>query len=155
MPDADHSALPRRGTLLGFDFGLSRLGIAVGELETARAHPLQVIEEEAGAVRFAIIHEIIDEWQPVALVVGIPFYLDGTKHAMTARCRRFANQLRGRTALPVFETDERLSSAAAETELIAAGKPRWHHRKPLLDAIAAQIILQQFLDNLSHESTRC
>ena len=155
MPEAVSVSLPSRGTLLGFDFGLSRIGIATGELETSHASALSVIEEESNSKRFSVINQIIDEWQPVALVVGIPSYLDGTEHALTLRCRRFANQLRGRTHLPVFESDERLSSVAAETELIAADKHHWHQRKPLLDAVAAQIILQQFLDNLRHESTGC
>jgi len=154
MPEPSTAALPARGTLIGFDFGLARIGVAVGELETARATALKTVAEENNAVRFSIIHKIIDEWQPAALVVGVPFRLDGTEHEMTARCRRFANQLRGRTRLPVFEADERLSSAAAETELSATGKPYWRQRKPVLDAVAAQIILQQFLDNLRHEPTR-
>ncbi len=155
MPDQIRSALPPHGTLLGFDFGLSRIGIAAGELETGRASALQTIGDETNAGRFSAIHKIIDEWQPVALVVGIPYHLDGTEHDLTLRCRRFANQLRGRTHLPVFESDERLSSAAAEAELVAADMRCWQQRKAVQDAVAAQIILQQFLDNLCHESTGC
>ena len=142
--------LPARGTLLGFDFGLARLGVAVGELETGQASPLITISDEANAPRFAAIEKLIAEWHPAGLVVGIPCHLDGTPHEMTARCRRFANQLRGRYGLPVMESDERLSSAAAEAALEEAGQRSWRARKPVLDAVAAQIILQHFLDTLQH-----
>lgn len=156
MPDPHSAAvqpLPARGTLLGFDFGLARIGVATGELETGHASALHTLHGEASAPRFAAIERLIDEWRPVALVVGIPTHLDGTPHEMTARCRRFANQLRGRTALPVFESDERLSSAAAEAVLADAEQHHWRSRKPVLDAVAAQIILQQFLDTLSHDTS--
>ncbi|HJV28557.1 MAG TPA: Holliday junction resolvase RuvX [Aromatoleum sp.] len=149
MPEAAaaiSAALPTRGTLLGFDFGLARVGVAVGELETGRASALVTINGEASAPRFAAIEKLLAEWRPVALVVGIPSHLDGTPHEMTARCRRFANQLHGRYGLPVMECDERLSSAEAERSLSGAGRKRWQDRKPILDAVAAQIILQHFLD---------
>ena len=145
--------LPARGTLLGFDFGLARLGVAVGELETGRANALLTISGEASAPRFATIEKLLAEWRPVALVVGIPCHLDGAAHAMTARCCRFANQLRGRYGLPVMESDERLSSAAAESMLEEAGQGDWRARKPVLDAVAAQIILQHFLDTIHHAKT--
>ena len=149
MPEAHGAtpaALPARGTLLGFDFGLARLGVAVGELETGQASALVTISGEAKGPRFAAIEKLIAEWRPVALVVGIPSHLDGTPHDMTARCRRFGNQLNGRYGLPVMECDERLTSMEAERALTGAGRGRWQDRKPLLDAVAAQIILQHFLD---------
>ncbi|MFN3987041.1 MAG: Holliday junction resolvase RuvX [Rhodocyclaceae bacterium] len=139
-----------RGTLLGFDFGLARIGVAVGELETGRASPLITIAEEAGEARFGAIAELIREWSPTALVVGIPCHLDGSEHALTTRCRRFANQLRGRFGLPVAECDERLSSAEAERLMREAGAHDWRRRKPQLDAVAAQVILQHHLDSLHH-----
>lgn len=157
MPDAAAAAppasplLPARGTLLGFDFGLARIGVATGELETGRAGALATLHEEANDARFAAIAALIAEWRPVALVVGLPTHLDGTEHALTARCRRFANQLHGRFGLPVFTADERLSSVAAEAELAAAGHERWHARKRVVDATAARIILQTFLDTRRHE----
>ena len=88
-------------TLLAFDFGLARIGVAVGETETGHAHPLAVIAEEASAVRFAAIEKLLAEWKPTGLVVGLPTHVDGTEHAMTVRCRRFANQLHGRYGLPL------------------------------------------------------
>lgn len=156
MPDAAVAAqpvqatLPARGTLLGFDFGLARIGIASGELETGHATALVTLREESNEARFGAIAKLIAEWRPVALVVGIPTHLDGREHELTARCRRFANQLRGRFALPVFPVDERLSSIAAEAELSDAGLRGWRDRKAVLDAAAARLILQTFLDSNRH-----
>ena len=153
MPEpaaAAPAALPPRGTVIGFDFGLARVGVAVGELETGHANPLLTLQGEANAPRFTAIEKLVAEWRPVALVVGVPFHLDGSAHELTARCRRFANQLRGRFGLPVVESDERLSSAAAEEALVDAGERDWRARKETLDAVAAQIILQHFLDHNRH-----
>ncbi|MBN8443392.1 MAG: Holliday junction resolvase RuvX [Thauera sp.] len=156
MPDAAAAAqpalatLPARGTLLGFDFGLARIGIASGELETGHAAALTTLREESNDARFAAISKLIAEWRPVALVVGLPAHLDGREHELTARCRRFANQLHGRFALPVFAVDERLSSIAAEAELADAGLRGWRERKAVLDAAAARLILQTFLDSNRH-----
>lgn len=157
MPEASptHPTVRQRGALLGFDFGLARIGVAVGELETRMANPLTTLSEESNEARFAAIARLIDEWQPIMLVVGIPAHLDGEEHELTRRCRRFANQLRGRFGLPVAECDERLSSAEADTELRSLGQRDWRKRKPLLDATAARIILQNHLDGLPHEPTRC
>lgn len=153
MPDAAAPAatLPARGTLLGFDFGLARIGIATGELETGQASALTTLHDESNDARFKAIAKLIAEWRPVALVVGIPTHLDGTAHELTARCTRFANQLHGRFNLPVFAADERLSSVAAEAELSSAGHSGWRERKAVLDAVAAQLILQTFLDARRHE----
>ena len=156
MPDGAALApahLPPRGTLLGFDFGLARVGVAVGELETGHASALTTVHGEAQEARFAAIARLLAEWRPVALVVGIPTHLDGRAHELTARCQRFANQLRGRFALPVMECDERLSSAAAEAALCDAGQRDWRARKEVLDAVAAQLILQHFLDTYRHAKT--
>ena len=141
------------GTVLGFDFGLARIGVAVGETETGHAHPLAVIAEEANAARFAAIEKLLAEWKPASLVVGLPVHLDGSEHAMTVRCRRFANQLHGRYGLPVALVDERLSSAAAEEHLAEAGRRGWRQQKPLLDAAAAQIILLPCFESARHAAS--
>lgn len=130
------------GTVLAFDFGTRRIGVAVGETLLRQAHPLQTIAGEANAERFAQIARLIDEWRPVRLVVGRPLTLDGEPHAMTARCERFANQLRGRYRLPVDFAEERLSSVDAEARLRASGR----HNKADVDAVAAQIILEGYFD---------
>ncbi len=157
MPDAAHAApdLPARGTLLGFDFGLARIGVATGELETGRASALVSLHEQSNDARFAAIGRLIAEWRPLALIVGVPTHLDGREHELTARCRRFANQLHGRVDLPVFPMEERLSSVAAESALVDAGLKAWRDRKAVLDAAAARLILQHFLDSIQHAKSRC
>lgn len=148
MPEA-----PARGTVLGFDFGLARIGVAVGEFETRRASALTTLAVEANTERFAAIARLIDEWRPVQLVVGLPLSVEGNPQEHTPRCRRFGNQLHGRFGLPVTMVDERFSSAEAERQLADAGHHRWTDRKPVLDAVAAQIILQHYLDSSAHAPT--
>ena len=114
---------------------------------------LATVHDESNDARFKAIAALIAEWRPVGLVVGLPTHLDGTEHELSARCRRFANQLHGRFGLPVFTADERLSSVAAEAALTAAGRTHWRERKAVLDAEAARLILQTFLDTRRHERT--
>lgn len=134
-----------RGTLLAFDFGEKRIGVAVGENELKQAHPLATIRSERNDDRFSAIGKLIAEWQPTHLVVGRPLSLDGTPHEMTARCSRFANQLRGRFNLPVSEVDERFTSADAANRLHEAGL-NGRQAKQHLDSVAAQLILQGYFD---------
>jgi len=135
------------GTVLAFDFGLRRIGVAVGETQLAHAHPLTVIDAAANDARFSAIGALIDEWQPALLVVGLPGHADerSEAHALAARCRRFANQLHGRFGLPVAFADERLTSLEAETRLREAGHDARATRGHL-DAVAAQLILQTYFD---------
>ena len=144
MPDA---------TLLAFDFGVKRIGVAIGDTLLGKAQALTTITAEDNATRFATIGELIGEWQPLQLVVGLPRTLDGGEHEMTARCQRFAHQLKGRFGLPVALVDERLSSAEAELRLSEAGV-NWRARKQQLDALAAQIILQDYLDVQYQQTTQ-
>jgi len=138
-------ATPDMGTVLAFDFGLKRIGVAVGESALRHSEPLLTIAAVSNEERFAAIGRLITEWKPVLLVVGLPLHLDGSEHEMTARCRRFANQLHGRYGLPVELADERLSSASADEQLREAGHD-WKRRKEQVDALAAQIILQSYFD---------
>jgi putative holliday junction resolvase len=138
--------LPARGTVLAFDFGEKRIGVAVGDFETGLAHPLQVISETESKNRFAAIATLLQEWHPQRLVVGLPTQSDeGREHALAARCQRFARQLEGRFGLPVALVDERLTSAAAESALREVGV-RGHKRKTLVDAVAAQEILHTYFE---------
>lgn len=130
---------PARGTVLGFDFGTRRIGIALGEYELGTAHPLETIDAEDNQTRFGRIADLLTEWRPVALVVGLPLAMSGEAHAMTARATRFANQLHGRFNLPVFYADERLTSVEAGAKLHEAGGSS--RDKAALDALAAQRIL--------------
>jgi len=123
-------------TFLAFDFGLKRTGVAVGNRMLRSATPQATIKAE-GDARFAQVAERIKEWQPDALVVGIPYHPDGASHDNTRRAQRFARQLHGRHGLPVYEVDERYST----TEALAGGARD-------ADAASACIILEQFLRNL-------
>lgn len=125
----------REETILGFDFGLKRIGVAVGNTLIKQAQPLTVITAATNDAKFAAITTLVNEWKPARCVVGLPCHPDGAEHEMTLRCRRFANQLHGRFGLPAALVDERYSSA-----VIA------HQRGELIDAQAAAIILQQYFD---------
>jgi putative Holliday junction resolvase len=123
-------------TFLAFDFGLKRTGVATGNVLTRTATPQVTIVAE-GVARFPAIEARIKEWQPDALVVGIPFHPDGASHDNTVRAQKFARQLRGRYGLQVFEVDERYST----TEALTGGAKD-------ADAASACIILEQFLRSL-------
>jgi putative Holliday junction resolvase len=133
------------GTLLAFDFGTKRIGIAVGNTVLRRASPLTTINEEKTEARFAAIAALLDEWQPGALVVGLPSNEDGTPHELTALCRRFANRLKGRFNLPTILLDERYTSLAASAQLNEEGI-HGMKQKTLIDQYAAQQILQAYFD---------
>jgi putative holliday junction resolvase len=120
-------------SLLAFDFGTRRVGVAVGNSLTRGAQPLTTVAAE-GDERFAAIGRIIAEWRPDALVVGVPFHPDGAEHENTGRARRFARQLQGRFKLMVHEVDERYTTTEAHAQGAAD-----------VDAASAAIILEQFL----------
>jgi putative holliday junction resolvase len=123
-------------TFLAFDFGLKRTGVAVGNRMLRTATPQPTIRAE-GDARLTEAEARVREWQPDALVVGVPFHPDGASHDNTARARKFARQLRARCGKPVYEVDERYST----TEALASGARD-------ADAASACIILEQFLRSL-------
>ena len=130
------------GTVLGFDFGRRRIGVAVGQGITASARPLTTLTSRDDRIDFEAIGRLIGEWQPQALVVGLPLNTDGSEHDLTRRARRFRNQLAGRYNLPVHLVDERLTSVEAERQ-----RPGYRRgAKGEIDRIAAQIILQSWFD---------
>lgn len=135
------------GTVLAFDFGEKRIGLAVGETILKAAHPLTTIESETNDARFNAIAAIIQEWRPSLLIVGLPTYMDGSEHLLTNLAKKFAQRLEGRFNLPVMMMDERLSSAEAAQNLSAAGV-KGSKQKSLIDAVAAQTILQSYFDGL-------
>lgn len=122
--------------MLGFDFGLKRVGVAVGNTLLKQAQPLTVISAATNDAKFAEIAALIQAWQPTRCVVGLPMHPDGTEHEMTVRCRRFANQLHGRFGVEAVLVDERYSSA-----VISQQRGEW------IDAEAAAIILQQYFND--------
>jgi putative holliday junction resolvase len=132
------SALASPLTFLAFDFGTRRVGVAVGNTLTGDARPLKAVAAE-GEARFAQLAALVNEWQPAALVVGIPLHPDGAPHDNTRRAQRFARQLHGRFKLPVHEVDERYST----TEALSSGAAEAD-----ADAASAAIILNQFLRSL-------
>ena len=128
---------PQFQTFLAFDFGLKRTGVAVGNRMLRTATPQPTIRAEGSDARLAQVEARVKEWQPDALVVGVPFHPDGASHDNTARARKFARQLRARCGKPVYEVDERYST----TEALSGGAAD-------ADAGAACIILEQFLRSI-------
>jgi putative Holliday junction resolvase len=133
--------MPERGVLLGFDYGSRRIGVAIGQTLTGQARALVVLKSHNERPDWAAIGRLLAEWNPRALVVGLPLQMGGEEQAMTARARRFGNQLAGRYNLPVHHAEERLSSWAASRLLAEQGRAGEAD-----DALAAQIILQGWLD---------
>ncbi len=131
----------RARVLLGFDFGTKRIGVAVGQELTATATAQETLQSRDGGPDWDGITRLIKEWQPDALVVGLPFNLDGSEHETTHLARRFGNRLAGRYNLPVFTIDERLSSVEAERILGERGR----FSREEVDKLAAQIILESWL----------
>ena len=127
--------MPERAarTILAFDFGLKRIGVAVGEPELGTAHPLPAISQ------FSQIEALVREWAPAELVVGLPTSVQGKPHTMTRQAEDFARRLERRFKLPVARVDERFSSVEAESRLRGL-------KRKAVDSVAAQLILEQYLD---------
>lgn len=135
------------GTVLAFDFGTRKIGVALGNTITGTARALDTLREESNAARYAAIGVLVDAWQPIVLVAGRPLHADGTAHATTALADKFARELARRFRLPVEQVDERYTTQLAEIERSGPGK-----RGADRDALAAQIILQAWLDARSPSS---
>jgi putative Holliday junction resolvase len=133
-------------TVLAFDFGTRRIGVAVGNTITRTATALTTIEEPRDDARAAAIAALVGDWKPAQLVVGVPVHADGNAHAMTAQARDFARALARRFALPVAEVDERYTTEIAQQMLDASQTPRARHRA-VRDQVAAQVILQSWFDD--------
>lgn len=147
------TALGQR-TLIAFDFGTRKIGVAVGQEITATASALTTLHAAQNRPDWDAIDKLLKQWQPDALVVGVPVSMDDREHTMTRAARRFGRQLHGRFGLPVFEAEERLSSREARevtTRARAAGA-RGKVRRGDLDPVAAQIILQDWLQRQQESS---
>jgi putative Holliday junction resolvase len=120
---------------MGFDYGTRRIGIAIGNTLSCTAQALVVIARDNEDARFAEIESLLKEWMPNLLVVGVPTHPDGAEHEMTAKAKRFGNQLSGRFKLPVEWVDERYSSVVLE------GDPEMRDN---LDAHSATLLLEQY-----------
>ena len=133
----------RTGTVLAFDFGTKRIGVAVGDFEIRLAHPLATIAVAETRARFAAIERLIVEWRPALLVVGCPSHADGREHPVGKLARRFAQRLQGRFGVRAELVDERLTSHEAAGMLRDSGA-RGARLKAGLDAVAAQRILESY-----------
>lgn len=142
-------------TYLGFDFGTKKIGVAVGQTSTADAHPLQTIRSINQNPNWDVIGQLIREWQPVGLVVGISRQQDGTDNPVTPRMLKFCRQLDGRYALPVYQQDETLSTFEAKQLLfdeVSLGAAKlWE----VQDQLAAQLILQSWLNDRMTGDNKC
>jgi putative Holliday junction resolvase len=145
--DRERASVALSGTLLGFDFGEKRVGVAVGETETRLAHPIETIAAEANEARFAAIGKLVAEWRPAGFVVGLPRHANGAEHEIARLASRFARRISERFGLPVAFVDETLSSAEALSRLREGGARA--RREADVDAQAAAVILQSYLDGMT------
>ena len=129
--------------VMGFDFGEKRIGVATGQTITCSANPLSTLSSINNKPDWPAIEALIQQWQPDALIVGLPYYLDGQQSEMTKRAEKFSRQLEGRFHLPVYTHNEALSSFEAEQFLLSKKK---QHNKQDIDKIAAAIIVQSWLE---------
>ncbi len=141
------SGKQKEGNVLGFDFGQKRIGIAVGNNISKTARALTTIDSLSNNQKFELIQKIIEEWQPVSIVVGVPFNVDGSEHRITNQSKKFAKQLEQKYSLPTHLIDERYTSIEASHE-IKDKKIDLKKKKLLIDQIAAKIILQSYLDQI-------
>jgi len=147
-------------TLLGFDFGTKRIGIAIGQEVTGTVNPLTTVTAIKHKPDWDSITNIIEEWQPDLLVVGLPLHMDGTEQKMTQAARRFSNQLHGRYHIPIALMDERLSSHEAESILNEQSSSRdsLFPDKAQIDMISAQLILESWMsqkeDNIDDKTDK-
>jgi len=132
-------------TVIGFDFGTKSIGVAVGQSITATASSLNALKAREGIPDWQLIEQLIKEWQPTQLVVGLPLNMDGTEQPLTQRAKKFGNRLHGRFGLPVIFQDERLTSTAAREQLFNDGGFR-NLAKGKVDSQAALLIVEDFLN---------
>lgn len=132
-------------TYLGFDYGLKNIGVAVGQSLTMTASPLTVIKAQDGIPNWDDIKNLLAEWQPTKLIVGLPLNMDGTEQDMTHAAKRFGNRLNGRFNIPIEWQDERLTTFEALEQLGIHSKMQSNNRQEV-DQLSAQLILQSWLN---------
>ena len=129
--------------VLGFDFGTTRIGVAIGQSLTGQGRPLAPLKATDGIPNWDMISALIEEWQPDVFVVGLPLNMDGSENEMCQRARKFAKRLHGRYNRPYHMMDERLSSYEAKGQVIAQGGNR-NFKENSVDGLAAQMILESW-----------
>lgn len=133
------------GTLLAFDFGTKSIGVAIGQRITATARPLPALKAQDGTPDWNAVAKLLQEWQPEAVIVGLPLNMDGTEQPLTARARKFANKIHGRFGVAVKLHDERLSTVEARAGLFERGGFRALN-KGSVDSASAVIILESYFE---------
>ena len=131
--------------LLGFDYGSKQIGVAVGQVITGQARELCILKAQNGVPDWQMVEALIKEWQPDAIVVGLPLNMDGTKSEMSDRAEKFARRLNGRFNLPVHTHDERLTTYEAKGQRLQQGQNSGYCERPV-DALAAALLLQGWLE---------
>jgi len=131
--------------LLGFDYGSKQIGVAVGQVITGQARELCILKAQNGVPDWQKVEALIKEWQPDAIVVGLPLNMDGTKSEMSDRAEKFARRLNGRFNLPVHTHDERLTTYEAKGQRLQQGQNSGYRERPV-DALAAALLLQGWLE---------
>lgn len=138
--------------LLGFDYGTKQIGVAVGQLITGQARELCILKAQNGVPDWQKVEALIREWQPDAIVVGLPLNMDGTPSAMSERAEKFARRLNGRYNLPVHMQDERLTTYEAKGQRLSEGQHGSYRDNPV-DALAAALLLESWLAEYSEKKT--
>ena len=146
-----HSAASIAETILGFDFGEKRIGVAVGNTVTSQAQALTTLHVESNAARLGAVEKLVNEWQPASFVIGQPEHADGKPHEVAHLAKKFGNRLTEKFRLPVTYINETLSSAEASRMLAARGI-KGIAQKTEIDAVAAQVILQSYLDDRANHA---
>lgn len=134
----------KSSTLLGFDFGMKSIGVAVGQTVTKSAKPLTALKAKKGEPNWKLLAQLIEEWRPDALVVGVPYNMNGSDQPITQAAQNFARNLKQRLNLPVYLVDERLTTVEARAKLFDQKGYR-AMQKPAVDALAAQLILESWM----------
>ena len=146
-----HSGPSKAETILGFDFGEKRIGVAVGNTVTSQAQALTTLHVESNTARLGAVEKLVNEWQPASFVIGQPEHADGRPHDVAHLAKKFGNRLSEKFRLPVAYINETLSSVEASGILAGRGV-RGIAQKSEIDAVAAQVILQSYLDERSRHA---
>lgn len=146
-----HNGPSKAETILGFDFGEKRIGVAVGNTVTSRAQALTTLHVESNASRLGAVEKLVNEWQPASFVIGQPEHADGRPHEVAHLAKKFGNRLTEKFRLPVAYINETLSSVEAG-DILAERGVRGVAQKVEIDAVAAQVILQSYLDERSRHA---
>ena len=133
----------KHSVVLGFDFGLRKIGVAVGQSITKSATPITILKAKKGVPDWLLIEKLIDEWAADALIVGLPLNMDGTEQSITQHAKNFGNTLKTRFHLPIYFVDERLTTVAARDEMHTQKKGA--ARFELADSVSAQLIVESWV----------